>query len=126
MNNKEEVTVKMKDIRAKETKLRKWEEDLKVKEKALQEKGKSQTYTDTYIATLEARNKELEQTVRILKRRISMLEESKDQRGDETHKSETRQQNRPEERKSVLLLEKLHGKVTNFILDSMDKQLERP
>ena len=31
VNNKEEVTVKMKDIRAKETKLRKWEEDLKVK-----------------------------------------------------------------------------------------------
>ena len=119
-----DVTVKMKDLRTKETKLRKWEEELKLKEKALQEKDKGQTHTDSYIAKIEARNQELEHTVRILRRRICMMEESQEQHSEPGLNSGVAQHPSKEKRNSVHLLEKLHDKVTNFILDSMDRQLD--
>ena len=77
----DEVTVvntKLKDLRSKELKLKKWENELKQKETQLQMGTEEARRREDYINKVEARNKELEQSVRILQRRIVMLEEGKE------------------------------------------------
>ena len=64
----ETTNIKMKDLRQKELKLKKWEEDLKIREAQLTNTENERIRLQTYVSKLEARNKELEQTLRIYKR----------------------------------------------------------
>ena len=57
-----------------ENKLRKWEDDLKIRELKLSDKDKENRRLEDYINKVEARNNELQQTIRTLQRKISLLE----------------------------------------------------
>ena len=63
------------DLRQKELKLRKFEKDLSLREKLLNENSKDRTRLETYTMKLEARNNESEQTVRTLQWKIDVLEQ---------------------------------------------------
>ena len=66
--------VKYKELRAKETKLKKMVELIKQKEKAAQEVNNNRTKLESRCQELESRNYELEQTVKTLMKRIESLE----------------------------------------------------
>ena len=74
---------------------------------------------EDYINKVEARNKELEQSVRILQRRIVMLEE-----GKENIHSEGGSTNNCQD-KTKHILEELHSKVSNYIVRKIDKQFQK-
>jgi len=61
---------KLSELRTKETKLRKQEEQMKMKEKSLNELDSNRILLESRCQQLETRNFELEQTVKLLKRRI--------------------------------------------------------
>ena len=62
--------VKLSELRAREAKLRKAEEQLKIKEKSIDELKNEKITIVTRCQHLEARHFELEQTLKLLKRRI--------------------------------------------------------
>ena len=57
--------------------LNKLEHDLKLREKVLQDSNKDKTRLETRLLQLESQNEELLSTIRTLKRKISVLEETK-------------------------------------------------
>lgn len=68
--NADETKTKLSELRTRETKLRKQEEQMKMKEKFLNELDSNRILLESRCQQLEARNFELEQTVKLLKRRI--------------------------------------------------------
>ena len=62
--------VKLSELRAREAKLRKAEEQLKIKEKSIDELKNEKIMIETRCQHLEAIHFELEQTLKLLKRRI--------------------------------------------------------
>ena len=123
----EGLGLKHKDLRQKEQKLRKWENELKLKESQLQMAAEEAKRREDYVNKVEARNRELEPSVRILNRRIVMLEENSHnsintpinteetiRKGEKTEKIDSTKD----------LLEELHNKVSNFIVRKIDKQLQ--
>ena len=68
------IPMKQRELRQLENKLRKWEDDLKLRESRLLEQNKENRRLEGYINKVEARNNELQHTVRTLQRRISILE----------------------------------------------------
>ncbi|MCG7868272.1 MAG: hypothetical protein JAY74_18145, partial [Candidatus Thiodiazotropha taylori] len=69
--------VKQRELRQKELKLKKWEEELKIREAKTAELEGDKSRLEDYICKTEARNVELEATIRTLQRRISVLENRK-------------------------------------------------
>ena len=66
----DERDCKLSDLRARETKMKKMEEEQKIKEKNFENIAKDRQNIDNYVKTIEARNNELELTVKTLQRRI--------------------------------------------------------
>jgi hypothetical protein len=64
------TSIKLNELRTREAKSKKAEEQLKLKSKSLQELANEKILLETKCQQLEARNFELEQTVKLLKRRI--------------------------------------------------------
>jgi hypothetical protein len=64
-SDNETVKTKTSELRARELKLRKSEEQLKLKEKSMQEYRNEKIMLETRCQQLEARNFELEQTVKL-------------------------------------------------------------
>lgn len=77
--------VKLSELRAREAKLRKAEEQLKIKEKSIDELKNEKIMIETRCQHLEARNVELEQTLKLLKR-IDSHQYLQSQKENETEK----------------------------------------
>ena len=60
-----------------ENKLRKWEDDLKMRVSRLLEQNKENRRLADYISKVEARNNEMQHTIRTLQRKISIIEQDK-------------------------------------------------
>ena len=122
---------KLKDLRQKEAKLRKWEEELKLKETQLKATEADRTRRETYISQIESRNLELEQTIRILKRRVTDLERGGGidtnicaEGNKMTGADQLGRTGNAHDRNHIgSLVEKMHEKVSSFILHKMDKQI---
>ena len=71
-STQETAGVKQRELRQKELKLKKWEEELKVREVKTDELENDRRRLEDYLCKTEARNVELEATVRRLQRRISI------------------------------------------------------
>ena len=115
-DNSEKVNIKMKDLRQKETKLRKWEEELKLKDSQIKAAELDRTRREAYISQVEARNNELENTIRILRRRLADVESADNEKSTHTEKRTC------ESSGSGInsLVEKIHDKVSNFLLQKVD------
>ena len=64
-------------MRQKEIRLRKWEEELKIREKSMQDNNERTVRLESYIKNLELEKTEYENTIRTLKRKIVNLEDTK-------------------------------------------------
>ena len=72
---------KQRELRQWDLKLRKWEEELKLREAKSNDMTKDFSRLEDYVRKTEARNVELEKTVRTLQRKINLLEHEQS-RGD--------------------------------------------
>ena len=104
------VNTKMSELRQKEIKLRKWGDDLKIKEKFIQDNSKDRIRMETYIKQLESEKEKHEQTIRTLKRKIVNLEDNYATR-ECNQEHMTKHSSHP----SSELLDNIHKKVTNYI-----------
>lgn len=98
-----------------------------MKSKSLQELANEKILLVTKCQQLEARNFELEQTVKLLKRRIESNEHIDIQPASNTHVSEDKENDPFIKMKHDLdqRLAKLHSKLSIIVLDEMDKQLDK-
>ena len=72
--NPDSLNVKQRELRQLENKLKKWEDDLKLKEAKAGCKNEDSRKLEDYLQRTEARNVELEATIRTLQRKICLLE----------------------------------------------------
>ena len=72
----ETAGARQRELRQKELKLKKWEEELKISESISAELENDKRKLEEYLCKAEARNVELEATIRMLHRRISLLDVS--------------------------------------------------
>ena len=70
------LSVKQRELRQLEIKLKKWEEELKTQEAKMADMTTTAKKLENYLERTEARNVELERTVRTLQRKICVLEDS--------------------------------------------------
>ena len=110
------------EMRLKQQRLKKLEQDLKLKEKLIQDSGKDKTRLETRLLQLESQNDELMNTIKTLKRKIAVLEEtSNPQQMQAAEIRITKPPRMPENE----LITSIHEKVTNYILKQVDKQLAK-
>ena len=117
---------KSSELRTREDKIRKKEEELVIREAALREKELRQVHLESYIEKLEARNTELDKSLRLLKRRLSAYEDDNIHSNDFTQQSEGSQPPPRSHRNDsqTTLVHKIHERVTNFVLNKIDKELD--
>ena len=126
-SRQQQTSVKAQDLRCREEKVRKKEEELKQKQYIIDNAEKKRKDLETYVEKTEARNLELEQTVRILRRRLVAYEEKGHVNDQEQMKNGQRQ--RKEQcviscDENVTLLQKVHDKVTNFVMKRIDSEID--
>ena len=112
------------EIRQKQLKLKKLEHDIKLKEKTLQDSTKDRTRLETRILQLETQNEELLGTIRTLKRKISVLEETKDTHCSQTSIPRYSSGSHKTSDENDLMFN-IHQKVTKYILKQIDHQLDK-
>jgi hypothetical protein len=118
---------KLSELRTREIKVKKVEEQLKVKQKSLLEIRNEKIVVETRCQQLEARNLELEQTVNLLKRRLESDNQLATPPTHNTCKPPTSSQDIYYKMKQELdqKLANLHTKLSNIVLDEMDKHLDK-
>ena len=79
-NKEKENTLKLKELRLQEAKLKKWEETLKKEQAEYNESSKDMSQMKAYIIKLEAKVQELENTNRILRMKVTGLDDEARQR----------------------------------------------
>jgi len=109
--------IKMGDLRQKEIKIRKWEEELKIKERMLQDDQNRYVRLETYIKKLESEKEEYENTIRTLKRKIVLLEEP------QTNVKECYE--RTSKTSNDTLTHSIQDRVTSYILRQVDQQIQK-
>ncbi|CAC5425294.1 MLL4 [Mytilus coruscus] len=118
---------KLSELRAREFKVKKVEEQLKIKETSLNEIRNEKILLESRCQQLEARNFELEQTDKLLKRRIASDSHLAMPASPNTCESPTSSQDVYHKMKQELdqKLANLHTKLSNIVLDEMDRQLDK-
>ena len=140
------ANMKQRELRQLETKLRKWEDDLKIRELKLSDKDKENRRLEDYINKVEARNNELQQTIRTLQRKISLLEPCNFEKSkttpllektfncstiqgteEQNHRMDYQDQSRNQPRyvsdHTDRLVAGVRDQVTNFILNRVSQQI---
>ncbi|CAC5402684.1 unnamed protein product [Mytilus coruscus] len=118
---------KLSELRARKIKVKKVEEQLKIKEKSLNEIRNEKILLESRCQQLEARNFKLEQTVKLLKRRIESDSHLAMPASPNTCEAPTSSQGVYHKMKQELdqKLANLHTKLSNIVLDEMDRQLDK-
>ncbi|CAG2231328.1 unnamed protein product [Mytilus edulis] len=120
----ENSVLKQKELRQLELKLKKKEESLKLKELSVNEKLKEKTKLLDYLHQIEARNLELEQTIKTMNRKIIILEENQNNSSLRNEKSESGNLNSHRDNSEDLLVQ-VRNKVTKFIVDKIENELDK-
>ena len=109
-------------MKTKEVKLKKLEDDLKLKDKTLKDKSKEHTRLMTHCEKLESRNVELEQTLQTITKRLEQLEGR--QYGSPSANHNQYASSPISKDTNFALLNSIHERVTTFVLKQVDKQLQ--
>ncbi|CAC5377146.1 unnamed protein product [Mytilus coruscus] len=120
----ENSVLKQKELRQLELKLKKKEESLKLKELSVNEKLKEKTKLIEYLHQLEARNTELEQTIKTMNRKIIIFEENQNNSSLRNEKSESGNLNSHRDNSDDLLVQ-VRNKVTKFIVGRIENELDK-
>jgi len=127
--NADETKTKLSELRTRETKLRKQDEQMKMKEKSLNGLDSNRILLESRCQQLEARNFELEQTVKLLKRRIQANDDLTITNDPKSHvpNTQTHESNVYGKMKQQIdsRIAEMHLKLTNVVLDEMDRQLDK-
>ena len=132
--NKKDVLIsqtnsqKQRELRQTELRLRKWEEELRIREAKCTETYQGVTKLEEYVRKVEARNQELHETIRTLKRKIETHDtytiNSSANTITENLPHEQNVTNRPDPLyDSNKLILGVQNQVTNFIMRKVAKQL---
>lgn len=121
-------TIKQRELRQLELKLKKWETELKVKDTEYADREKENRRLEDYLRKTEARNNELEHTVRTLNRRIDLLESASSNSSGEpkVNLPNARVQNTQQQSTQLGtedLIHSVHGMVTKFVINKVAQQL---
>ena len=108
---------KYRELRQQEGKLKKWENELKLREAKIEDKT-SETRRQQDIQKLEARNCELEITVKTLRRKINLLET------EGSHSEESTKLTTIQKRETDQLILGVREQVTKFVLNKVAGQLD--
>ena len=116
-----EISVKHKDLRQLESKLKKWVNELKLREAKINENSSEIRRLQDYIQKVEARNHELETTIKTLYREINLLETEHHNSPASTHI------NRPTTLSSNTdqLIIGVHDQVTRFLMGKVARQISQ-
>ena len=109
---------KYRELRQQEGKLKKWENELKLREAKIEDKTSESRELQDYIQRLEARNCELETTVKTLRRIINLLE-TEGSHSEESTKLTTIQKSETDQ-----LILGVREQVTKFVLNKVARQLD--
>ena len=114
-------------LRTKELKLKKWEQDLELKDTLLNENIKDRTKLMSYVTKLENQNQELNMHIMTLQRGIEQIEEKTTHKvqtnNPQHHDYHTINQNLAPDNNS--LLHSIQYRDTSFVLKQIDKQLQQ-
>ncbi|CAC5367027.1 unnamed protein product [Mytilus coruscus] len=118
--------LKQSELRQHESKLRKKEEELKIRERIIEETQTEKIWFQTYINELEQRVKELERSNEILRKRSNLINvpEPTNLTGNkDSSQAPIQNQNVQTNTSNVQLLGNIQDRVSNFILQQIDDQL---
>ncbi|MES9884858.1 MAG: hypothetical protein ABW185_28765 [Sedimenticola sp.] len=130
-------STKQRELRQLEMRLKKWETELKLKEVQFADKEKENRRLEDYLRKTEARNNELEQTIRTLQRRINVAEqfniETPNVNGETANVNISNLKasnannifNQQPLSGTDNLIHSVHERVTRFIMDKVDKQIQQ-
>ncbi|CAC5402563.1 unnamed protein product [Mytilus coruscus] len=121
-HNQQDTSAKLKDIRQLEQKLKKKEEQLKIKEAMINDDFKEKEQILERLFKAENRNFELEQTIKTLNRRISILETQPIQ---QTKEPKFPPQNNCTQSSTDELIVGVRDKVTRFVLSKIDNEFDK-
>lgn len=116
-NDDKNQTLSQKELRQMEVKLRKWEDKLTLKERAMQEGDTEKSLLRSYIQELEANVSEMERTNRIIIRKVSSMEMGLNNESDVIP---------PNMRASPheTLIRDIHQRVTRLVLKKVDRDIQ--
>ncbi|VDI13607.1 Hypothetical predicted protein [Mytilus galloprovincialis] len=124
-SKQDQTDTKTKDMRERELKLRKAEEQLKIREKTLKEDQAKSILLETRVQYLEARNFELESLVTTMRRRLEELQgnsstaDNKKQPGEEQPGIFEQMQKKLNNRMMTI-----HEKLASMVMDQVEKQID--
>ena len=141
-------SVKHRELRQLESKLRKWEEELKLRETLLSDKEVDRKKLEDYLQKTEARNVEYEATIRTLYRKISLLEDNSSSTQPLNHSGESHFISQPSHARvetsmqqtaenpvnymqnnlnnpNYVLINGIHQQVTNYVLKKVAQQFDQ-
>ncbi|VDI13171.1 Hypothetical predicted protein [Mytilus galloprovincialis] len=115
INKEEQSHIKQRDLRQLELKLKKKEEQIKMKEAAINDKAKEKTRLLDKLHKAESRNLELELTIKTLSKRIEILE-------NQSSNNSTSNNNNSSTDDLILAV---RDKVTRFVLRKVENELDK-
>jgi len=116
---------KSNELKLREQKLRKREEELKIREKLNEEMQNERIWLQSYVTKMEGRVNELERSNRILQQKCeSMAHHQNEQYIRQNPTKDPFPSNTPTSHIEKTL-EKMHEKVSHFLVQQMDKQLDK-
>ena len=119
------IAGKQKELKQLETKLKKKEDELNLKESKLWDSKNEKLRLESYIQKIESRNDELDQTVRMLRNKIKILEERTNPDFHERGASneQTKSSDTMYSRNTDQLVLGVQEKVTQFVMNRVEQQL---
>lgn len=118
------ISMSSTQLRQKELKLKRWEDDLRLKEKLVNEHEKDHTKLRSYIAKLENKNHENSLHIQTLQTRIEQLECQPARKANDHKFSQYKNTDGNQRTEgNINLLNNIQDRVTTFILKKIDSEL---
>lgn len=118
------ISMSSTQLRQKELKLKRWEDDLRLKEKLVNEHEKDYTKLRSYIANLENKNHENSLHIQTLQTRIEQLECQPARKANDHKFSQYKNTDGNQRTEgNINLLNNIQDRVTTFILKKIDSEL---
>ncbi|CAC5402801.1 RAG2 [Mytilus coruscus] len=115
INKEEQSHIKQRDLRQLELKLKKKEEQIKMKEAAINDEAKEKTRLLDRLHKAESRNLELELTIKTMNKRIELLENQSSNNGTINNNNSSTDD----------LILAVSDKVTRFVLRKVENELDK-
>ncbi|CAC5377921.1 unnamed protein product [Mytilus coruscus] len=121
----EQKEIKQAELRQRETKVHKREQEVKIRERLLEESKNERTWFQSHIHKLESRIKELERSNEIVRKKVQLIHRPETNNPYIVHTKQDDQHVKSTQKDNNHLLNNLQDRVSNFILRQIDTQLSK-